>query len=1073
MSVSPRRARPRGALSRASLMVAAALLGVAVSRVPQVKADTLYKQNSGANTTLDTATFTPAAPGSIIQNYAEGAAFTSADDIIFGNFITAATTYRVSGTTATNLQVYGLTIGSLFNGTLINPGGAITIQNASNASGGAAIANTITLGAGGIDMFRAGQNLTVSRDTTVATNAMTLALGSAQTWRVNTGRTLTVSNDIATGGNALTIRGGVAGAGTVVLGSTSGSITGGGALIIEGMNVLTGNTVTLSGNNGATGLGATTVGGGSQLNIDQSAASQNKLNDTAALTLNRATLNLQGTGAGTETVGSLVLGGTLNSIARSAGTGVLGAGAITRSAGAVLNVGTAGIATTSNANVNGILGGWAVINQTDFATSAFAAVTATTTAEASWTSALNEVQTANLTLTGARAVNTLKFNGAGAQTFGLGGFSLNVTSGGLIRNQNFTTTISNGTLTAGGAADAVADELFLWNQQNTMTVSAVIADNGTDVVNLVKAGAGSVTLSGNNTYTGTTTVAQGTLNFGDNAVAGNVATFGTGTSVINDGLIQINKTSAATLAQRTITQNISGAGALTNLRAGTFVLSGTNTYYGDTNVNAGTLQAGSAGGFSPNSRLILNTAGVGAVVDAGVTSDVSVSALRGDQSTAFFTLSTGNLILSGVDPTSGGTAQNYQGVISGAGGIVKNNTYTQIFTAGGALTYTGLTAVNNGVLQFNKGSATTGLTIAGTGRVVANAANITSASANLSLTGAGSTLQVNGGFNQSVATLTGVTNSRVTLGAASNLLVSDTTGGTFAGVISGEGSFTKAGVGTLVLTGGNAHTGATTINAGTLQVGAANSVQVISDRSAVIIGASGTLDLNGNAETVGSLAGVAGASVLMGAGTLTVGRDDTSTDYSGVITGTGGLNKVGAGIQTLTRASTFTGAVSIANFGGQTGGGLALGAGGSLADTVSVRNSGWNTTFTANATDSLGSLTGTRNTTLALGSGATLTSSYADGSAAALAATADSAAANGRIVRDIDTTQLKAGDLISGTGITAGSYVVQIIDGTTVLVNQNVPAGPTLNFAPSVSSVSVLARALTSAGSFTTAAPGT
>ena len=1054
-------------------MVAAALLGVAVSTSPTAKADTLYRQNSGAGTTLDTATFTPAAPGSIIQNYAEGSAFTTADDIIFGNFITAATTFRVSATTATNLQVYGLTIGSLFNGTLLNPGGAITIQNASNASGGAAIANTITLGAGGIDMFRAGQNLTISRDATVATNAMTVALGAAQTWRVNLGRTLTVSNDITTGGNALTIRGGVAGAGAVVLGSTTGSITGGGALIIEGMNVLTGNTVTLSGNNGVAGLGAATVGGGSQLNIDQSAASQNKLNDTAALTLNRATLNLQGTGAGTETVGSLVLGGTFNAITRSAGTGVLGAGAITRSAGAVLNVGVASIATTSRANVNGVLGGWAVINQTDFATNAFAAIAATTTGEASWTSALNEVQTANLTLTGARAVNTLKFNGAAAQTFGLGGFTLNVTSGGLIRNQNLTTTISNGTLTAGGTADAVADELFLWNHQSTLTVSAVIADNGSDVVNLVKAGAGSVTLSGVNTYTGTTTVAQGTLNFGDNAVGGNVATFGAGSAIINDGLIQINKTSAATLAQRTISQNISGAGSLNNLRAGTFILSGTNTYYGDTTVTLGTLQAGSAGGFSPNSRLILNVAGVGAVVDPLVASDVGVSALRGDQSTAFFTLSAGNLILSGVDPTSGGTAQNYQGIISGAGGIVKNNTFTQNFTAGGALTYTGVTTVNNGVLQFNKGSATTGLTVAGPGLVIANAANITAASANLSLTGAASTLQVNGGFNQAFATLTGVTDSRITLGAASNLLSTDVTGGTFAGVISGAGSFTKAGVGTLVLTGGNAHTGATTINAGTLQVGAANSVQIIGDRSAVVIGAAGTLDLNGNSETVGSLAGAAGASVLMGAGTLTVGRDDTSTDYSGVISGTGGLNKVGTGIQTLTGANTFTGAVTITSLGGQIGGGVALGAGGSLADTVSVRNSGWYTTFIANASDSLGSLTGTRNTTLMLGAGATLTSSYADGTATALAATADSASANGRIIRNINTAGLKAGDLISGTGATAPSYIVQVIDNDTVLVNQNVPTGPTVDFAPTVTSVGVLSSDLTGLGGFTKDGAGT
>lgn len=103
-------------------MVAAALLGVAVSTSPMAKAESLYKLNTGTDTTLDTALFTPAAPGSIIQNYAEGVAFTSADDILFNNFITGATTFRISTSNSTNLQVFRLTVGNFFNGSVLNPG---------------------------------------------------------------------------------------------------------------------------------------------------------------------------------------------------------------------------------------------------------------------------------------------------------------------------------------------------------------------------------------------------------------------------------------------------------------------------------------------------------------------------------------------------------------------------------------------------------------------------------------------------------------------------------------------------------------------------------------------------------------------------------------------------------------------------------------------------------------------------------------------------------------------------------------------------------------------------------------
>jgi autotransporter-associated beta strand protein len=115
-------------------------------------------------------------------------------------------------------------------------------------------------------------------------------------------------------------------------------------------------------------------------------------------------------------------------------------------------------------------------------------------------------------------------------------------------------------------------------------------------------------------------------------------------------------------------------------------------------------------------------------------------------------------------------------------------------------------------------------------------------------------------------------------------------------VLSGTGGLTKSGTGTLVVSGVNTYTGATTIAAGTLRLGTANR---IADASAVSVSASGTtFDLNGFSETIGSLAGA--GNVTLGAGTLTLGGNNTTTAFSGVISGTGALVKFGTGTMTLT-----------------------------------------------------------------------------------------------------------------------------------------------------------------------------
>ena len=97
-------------------------------------------------------------------------------------------------------------------------------------------------------------------------------------------------------------------------------------------------------------------------------------------------------------------------------------------------------------------------------------------------------------------------------------------------------------------------------------------------------------------------------------------------------------------------------------------------------------------------------------------------------------------------------------------------------------------------------------------------------------------------------------------------------------------------------------------NLNSLNLGIAGSLP--STTAVNITGSGATLDLNNFSQTVGSLSGVAGSSVLLGTGTLTIGGN-SSTTFSGVISGIGGIIKNGTGTLTLTDAKTFSGAVNL------------------------------------------------------------------------------------------------------------------------------------------------------------------
>lgn len=129
-----------------------------------------------------------------------------------------------------------------------------------------------------------------------------------------------------------------------------------------------------------------------------------------------------------------------------------------------------------------------------------------------------------------------------------------------------------------------------------------------------------------------------------------------------------------------------------------------------------------------------------------------------------------------------------------------------------------------------------------------------------------------------------------------------------------SGGITKVGTGNLTLSGTNTYTGPTIVQAGTLIAGNTSAFGV---NSAATVNA--TLRTSGRDITLGSLTGSEAGIVENASSTsavLTLGTDGTSAVFSGRIqngsgSGTLSLVKVGAGVQTLASANTYTGSTSV------------------------------------------------------------------------------------------------------------------------------------------------------------------
>ncbi len=139
--------------------------------------------------------------------------------------------------------------------------------------------------------------------------------------------------------------------------------------------------------------------------------------------------------------------------------------------------------------------------------------------------------------------------------------------------------------------------------------------------------------------------------------------------------------------------------------------------------------------------------------------------------------------------------------------------------------------------------------------------------------------------------------------------------------------------GTLFMSGNNTYSGETLLISGTLK---ADTATALSPKSAFTVNSNSTLNLNGFNNTIGSLSGT-GTVLNNGetAATLTVGNDNTSTTFGGVLkngTSVLALTKIGTGTLTLTGANTYTGTTTVNNG--------ALIVDGSIASVQTLVNSG-------------------------------------------------------------------------------------------------------------------------------------
>ena len=553
---------------------------------------------------------------------------------------------------------------------------------------------------------------------------------------------------------------------------------------------------------------------------------------------------------------------------------------------------------------------------------------------------------------GTLTIPSIQKSGSSAQ----GNFNFN---GGTLKPTASSATFMQGLTAANVQAGGAIIDTAGFN----ITIGTALTDGGGGG-GLTKTGNGNLTLAGGMSYSGSTLVSAGTLSV-DATLASSVndltvngaaltVSVNNGNSSLSAGNISFTGTSALNINFGS--QSAPTANPAINAPGKTVTHTGTTTI----NITGPTLAVSTfqliyTGGSIPTSGFSLGPLPTGVVAhlnNSGTSLDLVVTAAG--QTLSWYGANSSGTPLTAWDINSTADWTNavtstvskylqYAGNSYGDNVTFNDNCYLQeqtnvnltahvvpvTFTFNSTLPYniTGTGGIDGPVapLITNTGSLflgtsnnfTGGITIGSGTLIFTNDAALGTNNGTVAL--AGGTLQFNGPASSRALSVTA--NSTLIVPAASTVQ--------FAGSVTGSGGVTVNGAGVLNLTGANAISVATTVSAGVLELSAPNALP-----ASVIINTAGTLELNNaNAATntaivldldngltfnsgigtfnVGSLTG-ANALTLEDIGSspviLAVGANNSSPTYSGAISGSGTLAKVGTGVLTLSGVNnTHTG----------------------------------------------------------------------------------------------------------------------------------------------------------------------